>query len=204
MQGIADVQRRAQGYWFVDGLPEITGGVMMVACGALLYAAVATGAEWLGTLALGVLILAFPAAAWIVRALKERITYPRTGYVEYLPPSRARRFVAAAIGLVAAGVMVPLAAVAGGREASATVLSCGAAMGAIIALRAWRTGMPRFYISAAALIVFSAIISTSETLGVQDSIGLVIGFTGLVSIANGTWTLLRYLRVHRNEPGGAS
>lgn len=204
MQGITDIQRRAQGYWFVDGLPEIAGGAAMLACGALLYAAVATGAEWMGTLALGFVIVAFPITAWIVQTLKERITYPRTGYVSYPSPSRNRRLLAAAIALVFAGVFVPVSAAAQGREVSAVVLATGGAMAAITALRAWRTGMARFYINAAALLVFSAIISTSETLGVQDSIGIVIGFMGVVSIANGTWTLLRYLRTYRAEPGGAS
>lgn len=203
MQKITEVQRRATGYWFVDGLPELAGGVAMVICGGLLYAAVATGLEWLGTASLGFLLLAFPLSAAAVKALKERITYPRTGYVEYLPPSRTRRLTTAVVGLLAAGLLVPVIAVANGREVSATALSCGIAMAAIMALRAWRTGAARFYVNAAVLVVFSAIISTSESLGVMDSIGILVGFTGLVSIANGAWTLVRYLRANRLVAGGA-
>jgi len=201
MNDITAAQRRARGYWFVDGVAEIAGGVSLVLCGALLYAAVATGAEWMGTAALVVLIAGFPVSAWVVRAVKERITYPRTGYVEYQKPSRMRMFAAAAVGFVVASLMVPVTTVARGGQVSVVVLALGLAVGAALAVRAWRTGVPRFYVMAASTVVFSAIMSTSEAVGVQDAIGLVLAFEGLVLAANGTWTLLHYLKANRPPQG---
>lgn len=204
MDEITSAQRRAQGYWFVDGLAEIAGGTAMALTGALLYAAVRTGAEWLGTVALAVLIVGFPVTAWVVRVLKERITYPRTGFVAYPPPSRARMFVAAAVGFVVAGLLVPIRTVAGGGQVSVVVLSFGLLVGAVLAVRAWRTGVPRFYVMAAAMVAFAAVMSTSDTVGVQDAIGILIAFEGGVFVANGVWTLLNYLKANRAPEDGVA
>jgi len=204
MNDISAAQRRARGYWFVDGVAEIAGGTSLLLCGALLYAAVATGAEWVGTAALVVLIAGFPASAWVVRAVKERITYPRTGFVAYQPPSRVRMFAAAAIGFVVASLMVPVSAVARGGHVSVVVLAFGVLVGVVLAVRAWRTGVPRFYLMGASTVVFSALLSTSETLGVQDSIGILMAFEGGVLVANGAWTLLGYLKAHRAPEGGTA
>lgn len=204
MDEITTAQRRAQGYWFVDGLAEIAGGTAMVVTGALLYAAVRTGAAWMGTAALAMLIVGFPVTAWVVRVLKERITYPRTGFVAYPPPSRVRMFVAAAVGFVVAGLLVPIRMAAGGGEVSVVVLSFGLLVGAILAARAWRTGVPRFYVMAAAMVAFAAVMSTSDTVGVQDAIGILIGFEGGVFVANGVWTLLNYLKANRAPEDGVA
>jgi len=204
MNEIATAQRRAQGYWFVDGFAEMAGGVVLALCGALLYAAVRTGIDWLSTAALGVLILGFPVTAWVVRALKERITYPRTGFVAYAPPSRTRMFIAAAVGFVTAGLLAPIMAVSKGGTVSIVVLGFGVLVGAVLAVRAWRTGMPRFYVMAAAVVAFSGVMSTSESVGVQDAIGILMLFEGLVLLANGAWTLLNYLKHTDAVEGGAA
>jgi hypothetical protein len=203
MDEIVAVQRRAKGYWFVDGLAEMAGGISMLLCGALLYASVATGLDWLGTAALGVLVVAFPVSAWAVRALKERITYPRTGFVAYPPPSRVRVFAAAAFGFVVAGLLIPVQAIAHGGRVSVIVLSFGLAVGAFTAVRAWRTGAPRFYVVAAALVVASAILATNGA-GTEDAIGLIFVFYGATLVVSGAITLAQYLRGNKASEGGAA
>ncbi|MBN1486942.1 MAG: hypothetical protein JW981_04820, partial [Anaerolineae bacterium] len=81
---VKQAQQRAYRYWYTDGLAEILGGVTFVIVGVLIYikdllfqsllASVITIA-FLLLLAVGVRIL--------IRVLKERLTYPRTGYVAY-------------------------------------------------------------------------------------------------------------------------
>jgi len=203
MNEIAATQRRALGYWFVDGVAEIAGGTAILICGALLYAAVATGIEQLGTLSLLVLIGAFPVTAWIVRKVKERITYPRTGYVAYPPPSRARRIVAAAVGFLAAGLIAPINAYVGGGKVSTVVLAFGLLVGAFTALRAWRTGAPRFYVVAAALVVVSGILATNG-VGIEDGIGLMLLIYGATLVTTGVWALARYLRANDKPEGAAA
>jgi hypothetical protein len=203
MNDITAAQRRAQGYWFVDGIAEIAAGAAMALCGGLLYAAVATGVESLGTLALGVLIVAFPVTAWVVKAVKERITYPRTGYVAYAPPSRTRMFAAGAVGFVVAGLLVPIQVAARGGQVSAVVLGFGLAVGAFTAVRAWRTAAPRFYLVAAALVVASGVLATNGS-GIEDGVGLMLVFYGASLLATGTWALVRYLNANRAPEGGAA
>lgn len=201
MNDITAAQRRAKGYWFVDGVAEIAGGTATLLCGALLWAAVATGAEWLGMAALAVLIGGFPVSAWIVRTVKERLTYPRTGYVAFAPPSRTRMFAAGAVGFVVAGLLVPIQVAARGGQVSAVVLGFGVAVAVFTALRAWRTGSPRFYVVAAALFVASSILATNG-IGIQEGIGLMLAFYGATLIVSGTLTLVQYLRVNRLPEGG--
>jgi hypothetical protein len=196
MNDITAAQRRAKGYWFVDGVAEMAGGVAILLCGGLLWAAVVTGIEWLGMAAIAVLIAGFPVSAWIVRTVKERITYPRTGYVGYPSPSRTRMFAAGAIGFVVAGLLVPIQVAARGGEVSVVVLATGAAIAASTALRAWRPGAPRFYVVAAALFVAAGILASNGT-GVQEGIGLMLGFYGATLMASGTLTLMHYLRTNR-------
>jgi hypothetical protein len=86
---VFEAKRRARNYWNVDGLPTLVSGLFL-----LLFVAITQTPAWLGAW------LVFP---WvfialyecldqgIVRWLKERLTYPRTGYVasqeERDPPS---------------------------------------------------------------------------------------------------------------------
>ncbi|HSK47059.1 MAG TPA: hypothetical protein VLA05_03530, partial [Coriobacteriia bacterium] len=120
------------------------------------------------------------------------------------PPSRLPMLASAAIGFVVASLLVPVMAFSRGREVSVVILAFGLAVGAILALRAWRTGVPRFYLIAASTVAFSAIMSTSETVGVQDGIGILFVFEGLLLIANGVWTLLTYLKANRAPRQGSA
>ena len=72
---------RAAAYWFIDGLPEIVSGFVMVLCGGIGFALWKAGLNPLPGF-LGFLVL------WkdreIIEFFKARLTYPRTGYVR--PP----------------------------------------------------------------------------------------------------------------------
>ena len=75
---------RAAAYWFIDGLPEIVSGGVMVLCGGIGLALWAAGLRGLYPL------LGFPGLLLLwkdrdaIEFLKARLTYPRTGYVR--PP----------------------------------------------------------------------------------------------------------------------
>jgi hypothetical protein len=86
----SEVEQRVKRYWFKDGLGELVGGGMILLIG--LYFA---GQEGLPEGSVGrtllqsslVLLVIGGALAtrWLVNSLKTRLTYPRTGYVEYEP-----------------------------------------------------------------------------------------------------------------------
>src|SRR5215207_2445527 len=91
-ENLSDVQQRVKRYWFVDGVGELIGGGGMCLILAVYFAA----QQYLGdgsvmgsllqvSLAL-VLIGGFFFVQRLINAAKLRVTYPRTGYVEYSTP----------------------------------------------------------------------------------------------------------------------
>jgi hypothetical protein len=81
--------RRAAAYWFEDGLPEILGGLVLLACLLILLAA---HLRWINSVLfiilwnIGILFwLALYKWGWkILDFIKTRLTYPRAGYAS--PP----------------------------------------------------------------------------------------------------------------------
>lgn len=84
---LKSVQQRAMQYWFIDGLPEIGAGITILLVAVLLYfqASLPKGP----VVSILFMLLIFAAAygmRWLITRIKERTTYPRTGYLK--PASR--------------------------------------------------------------------------------------------------------------------
>jgi hypothetical protein len=111
---LTDIERRPQRYWNMDGLPELMMGLLWIVWGGawLLGERIPRGglynAFWMFVPAL----LAFSgwAVVWATRALKARITFPRTGYVAWRPPTSSMRLGAAAVSLVTAMILAAIVA----------------------------------------------------------------------------------------------
>ena len=114
----AEIQRRPLKYWNADGLPELMMGLLWMIWGAawLVGEALPRGPVWniYWTLTPALLALSGMASVWATKKLKERITFPRGGYVDWKEPSRTRRVMAGATAIVAAAVIVVL--ITGARE----------------------------------------------------------------------------------------
>ena len=105
---IENIIRNSSKYWYIDGLSEIAGGLIIFFAG-LTYWFVAqmenTAYKFvLLTLAQPVVII---LGSWLARKIlpriKERITYPRTGYLIFRKPVKKRRFQRILyVGLIAA------------------------------------------------------------------------------------------------------
>ncbi|HWF02212.1 MAG TPA: hypothetical protein VHA06_00920 [Candidatus Angelobacter sp.] len=84
-----EAARRAGSHWETDGLPILLLAIMMLLTGLLLSHMNSTQPFLLDLLFFGLIFLAVLLLGWkkspVVRWLKSRITYPRTGYVA-LPP----------------------------------------------------------------------------------------------------------------------
>ncbi len=112
---VDEVIRKTKSYWYEDGLAEILAGLFFVAVCLLLLADWQTpaGSPWKA--AWSPLLMVF-TLVWVVGGrkaigwLKERITYPRTGYVAYkrVQGSKAARAVLGGV----IGAAVSLAVVA--------------------------------------------------------------------------------------------
>src|SRR5512133_1902856 len=91
-----EIKKRAQRYWYEDGIWEIAFGLINALLGG--YLLITAQFSWSGPLAIVLLLLQMAVIIgmfWsinkIVKYMKERITYPRTGYVAYRRPAPGAR-----------------------------------------------------------------------------------------------------------------
>jgi hypothetical protein len=198
----ANVEQRIKRYWYTDGIGELVGGGMFVLMGS--YFAVQ---EFLGenstlsgilqaSLVL-ILIGGTFAARRLINFLKTRLTYPRTGYVEYRVSERGRRvrrILAAGLGLVIAGLAVIFVRLF--RFFDSTVALTGMIVAAILVImQAKSAGLIRFYILGAVALAIGLLLSIGG-LPEGYSLGLFYGLMGLSLMISGGLTLRGYLKDH--------
>jgi hypothetical protein len=122
---LPELERRSVKYWNEDGLPELVMGLLWVLWGGawLVGSALPDGpvrnTYWTFTPVL--LASSGVAAVWLTKKLKARVTFPRTGYVQWKEPTRSQRLLTAAVAIVAAAAVTAVVAKAraGGLESMA-------------------------------------------------------------------------------------
>lgn len=198
------VGRRGLQYWYDDGLVEMAIGCLSVALG-LLFLAEALAPR--GSLPVNFVLLVLVAGGilitnWVVKVLKARITYPRTGFVQYRrPPRTAPRRVL--VGLLASAVSV-LVAVGLTSTAPASLawipMMQGVVIGLSILYLGYSVGLGRFYALAAASLALGTGVSAA---GLGDTLGNGVYFLsmGLLVLVSGGITLRRYLLSTRPPEG---
>ncbi len=205
---IDTVIQRTQRYWYVDGLGEIAVGVMLLIFGLYFgLLGLVQNPTLQMVVALGQPVL-FLLLWWLggkaVRRLKERLTYPRTGYVALQRKKKPlSRLIIAAITAGAVGGLVGLlqALSSGSQVIIPVVVSLLLALS--VAIIARRFGLLRFYLLAvytALLGVLLAVLPISED---QQNI-FIFALFGLGWIVSGAVTLARYLASTQlpSEDGG--
>jgi hypothetical protein len=109
---LKDIARRPRSYWNIDGLPELGVGVLWLVWGGYFLSreAVPRGGVYQVYRNMGLLLVVGFCLGmnWALKRLKERITFPRTGYMTLRPPSRAQRLVTMLLGAAVAVGMVVL------------------------------------------------------------------------------------------------
>jgi len=203
---IDSIMRKTRQYWYEDGLSELMVGLFFVGVGLLLLGDWATPATatWKWIWAPGFMLFAVigllvgrRAISW----LKERVTYPRTGYVAYRrPPEVASKRRAMTAGVVAAAVSLALVTIVTYRQEFGRVgpLLLGLGIALLLIRFGSHTGLPRFFALAAWSLVLGialALLSTTMSL----TIGLYYALLGLAITSAGAYTLLRYLRAAPRE-----
>jgi len=194
---IVQATRRTTGYWYADGLVELGTGLLLALMAAMfaLEGLAPSGrlpagfsALWLPLILLGGMLL----LSLVLRAVKHRLTYPRTGYVAYEHTRPARKMLAGVIGgLVSLALVLLLAS----RPEWLTALP--AVQGGVVALvwfflsyriGAWRLTVVGLLTLGAGLIASFAGLTTSIGAAV------VFGTAGLASLVSGALVLAHYLR----------
>jgi hypothetical protein len=204
-ENLDDAMKRTRGYWYDDGLTDLAVGVVLLLIGLLFYAQALLPPDFAGgnLTSIGlpvVVIVGWFIGGKLVRVAKERITYPRTGYVEYQQPPRKLRPLAAVVG---AAIAALLSLLISARPASLALVPAlqGIAAGAMLLYLGYRAGVVRYY----ALGALSAVFGVAIALGGFDEIlGNAVYFAaiGASLVVSGALTLAAYLRQTTPPAGG--
>jgi hypothetical protein len=198
---VKDTQR----YLYDDGLVEIATGllVLLVGLGLFSWMAFTDISSVLGVVLIVTLLLLAVGGGYLIKkaveAVKERITYPRTGYVAYKQeePRRGRLIVMAA-ALLASLVILLLP-----EELSRMCTIVGAMLGIVLVILGYRLAITRFYVVAFVAIAAGLVMSflfEEEALG--TAVTLMI--SGAALILSGAAALMQYLQKHPEIDEGIS
>jgi hypothetical protein len=199
---IQKVQKRAVQYFYNDGLTEIAVGAVFLILGLYFFGQAALPKAsplkfWLDSSFLIIFLAAFFLAGRIIRFLKRRLTYPRTGYVSYKRKKDAprRRRLAAATGAIIAGLLASLIAVSPNVRAWLPAVN-GFLLGAAVFLFANRVGLLRFYVLAA-LSSLTGFVIAAAGFGDIKGVSLYYAVFGASVTVSGVAALIVYLRRSR-------
>jgi hypothetical protein len=197
---LSDVEQRVKRYWYTDGIGELIGGGMFVLLGIYfaLQEFLGQNSTVGGILQASFVILIIAAvfvSRWLINSLKTRLTYPRTGYVDYQIHERGmrwRRILAVILGFVIAALTTVFVRLFQFFDSVVAVTGLIVAV-ILVVLQAKSSGLARFYILGAASLVLGFGLSLSG-LPEGYSLGLFYGLMGVCSFISGGLTLRRYLR----------
>jgi hypothetical protein len=193
---------RAQHFWFRDGLSEIAAGIILLLQGGWLLLNVLgnSRSSWYtpATLICVLLFAAFAiSASRMMAAVRERITYQRSGYVQ--ESGRNRRIVVGMTVAVLATVTVALGVRYTGvgrwdpdRWTQWLPAVVGLTVGVVSAYVSVRQGLPRFF----ALGVFSIILGVAGSIEFQPKLAMAVWLAGVGCgwLCSGGVTLWKYIR----------
>jgi hypothetical protein len=196
----SEVEQRVKRYWFSDGIGELAGGGIFILLSIYFGIPQYLGENApLGGILQSSLVLVMVGGIfmvrWLVTALKTRLTYPRTGYVEYRvdkDQGLRRRVLTMAFAMAIAFLMVLLANSI--RLVDSTVLMTGFVVGVVfILLRGKSYGVQRFYFLGAVSVIVGSALSFSR-LPNGCNLAVFYAVMGLLVMSSGGVVLFRYLR----------
>ena len=200
---IDQVAQRARSYWYVDGLNEVAFGGLCLLLGIYFQFQDSLKNPSLpqqmleAGLALFIIGIALMLHK-LVNFLKERLTFPRSGYVSYRRPSTIRRL---ATGLLAAAIASVLSAVLmiAPPELDWMAGLTGLVLAAVWLFLAWRFQLSRFLVLSLVSLgggIFLALMQPDGVAGVAAMYYL----EGATLLASGGLTFWAYLR--GTQPAG--
>lgn len=196
---IENIIRNTRKYWYVDGLSEIAGGLVIFAAG-LTYWLVSTlentsiKAILLMIAQPAVIIIGSLIVQRILPKLKERLTYPRTGYLTFRKPPRNRRFKRALIvGLIAALVGALVTMVSNKLPDNYLPLLSSVFLLIFSIYIGYQTAVPRFYLIGFLMVLLGVVISFVP-FGNGLPYTLFFSGVGIIWIISGVITLIGYLK----------
>ena len=194
-----DVEQRVKRYWYEDGIVELAIGGMFILLGLYfgLQGYFGEGSRASVIMQVGLFVVVFSGIVgvqWVVNTLKAKLTYPRTGYVEYRKDGQDIKkqrniFMGVALALLAASIVLFDFFL----YLDSMILGTGVMVGAIfIALRGKSTGVTRFYVMGVFSILLGVGLSLDK-LSQEYNLALFYGLFGVVVMISGGLVLRDYL-----------
>ncbi len=192
---IQQAEKQALRYWYVDGLSEIAAGVILLIIAIYFFLIdrlpLPDSANWVTNtgelLLLGALVV---AAKYAVQALKERITYPRTGYVALRRGSHTQRLVAGAVAALLACVFAVVFSLS--KDAWVRHFIIPLFLALFVVFMGYTYSVRRFYVMAVYTLLIG-ILSTYLGFRTLFDSGLFLAAFGLGWLLTGAWGLRSYL-----------
>ena len=196
-------QKRINAYWYEDGIPEMGGGAIILVIGATLLVSELlpeSTRAWFTGLGLPLISLAVAYLfRRIMQVMKERITYPRTGYIVFRKPSKLRLVI---VGSSAALVSMLNILLLNALDESLAVKLPSLILSFVAAIfslyRGLQANLVRFYL----LALFSFALAPVVLLLARPpyDIGIFLSIFGLAWLVSGVLTFRAYLRKY-SAPG---
>ncbi len=188
-------QKRAMEYWFADGLAEFSAAAMCLLLAIyFIFQQAVPAAQGSFALIFMVVFLAGIGIRKLMLWVRQKSTYPRTGYVEYKQGWEDRRFLGIAVGFTVILMGLNLFTLLRGIKAMVLMPALGGFMLAFMfALAGVRVKLIRFYF----LAVFCQLVGIYLALsgfGELWGAALLCLFTSLVLFTFGVVTRVTYLR----------
>ena len=199
---VFDIEQRVKRYWYTDGIGELIGGGMFILLGIYFALQGFLGQNSMigGILQVSLILVMIGGMAVsrrLINTLKTRLTYPRTGYVEYQVDEQKMKFRRVWVMILAFVISaLTMVFVRLFQAFDSIVAVTGVAVGLILViLRAKSAGVSRFYILGAISIALGLALSMSGWSNGYN-LGLFYGLMGLCFMLSGGWTLRRYLEAN--------
>jgi len=190
---------RSQRYWASDGIPEIVMGGFWLMWGSLVLLPTLFPKRAPARLMQVMLIVAISAAGLLMKRLihrwKERVTFPRTGYIELRQPSQRLRYGIPFLAFVIAVVFAVLVRFGDRPVREWVPLGLGLLLAISMLQASWKMRTVR-------LAVFSGVVAAVgialTVLRVEEerSTALMLLTAGLACVADGLLVLRSYKRAH--------
>jgi hypothetical protein len=191
-------QLRALQYWLMDGVSELLVGFIFLLAAIIYYVQESTPGSLLSKI-LGIASVILVCGVgfggrWIIQRIKERTTYPRTGYVTYKSSWKNKGNVAIAVGVMALVLaFVVFTTVTDTKLIAWGPVVCGLFLGILMVQAGYRLSQPRFYFLAFLGLLIGAVLVVSG-VSIVISWPLFFGLNGLILLISGSLTLWKYLR----------
>ncbi len=192
-------QLRAIQYFYADGSFEFGFGLLCLLLGVYFF--VETHVQgWLSAVVDGSLILVMIGGAWLInrliKLLKERLTWPRTGYVAYARQGGLKRVWRLALGMVIGGLVAAVVTVLVMNPnicIAVMPLLAGLLFGLVLVILGWRAQLPRFYLLAGLSSVIGIALTFSRLGNIVALTTYYLTFS-LALFTTGACVLRTYLR----------